>query len=199
MPTVTEGEVTGTPPPRLESLPSTVEMTPKSPQGANSPQGVLHLNIVRISTAPFMSLSKKPENEFFSVSLYDLDKSLRVLPSNNHKMDKNVDPATVLPAQYHDYLDVFSRKDSEVLPPHRSYNHTIKLLPNTAPPCGRLYGMSRDEQEELQKYLTENLEKGFIQASQSPAASPVLFVKKPGGGLHFCVNYRELNAITVKS
>jgi len=41
--------------------------------------------------------------------------------------------------------------------------------------------------------------KGFIRASTSPAASPVLFAKKPGGGLRFCVDYRALNALTIKN
>jgi hypothetical protein len=50
----------------------------------------------------------------------------------------------------------------------------------------------------LKKYLDDNLKKGFISPSTSQAASPVLFVKKPGGGLRFCVDYRALNAITVK-
>ena len=59
--------------------------------------------------------------------------------------------------------------------------------------------MSRDELLVLQKYLTENLETGFIRSSSSPAASPVLFVKKPGGGLRFCVDYRALNAKTIKN
>ena len=59
--------------------------------------------------------------------------------------------------------------------------------------------MSRDELIELDRYLKENLSKGFIRASTSSAASPVLFVKKPGGGLRFCVDYRGLNAITVKN
>jgi hypothetical protein len=48
----------------------------------------------------------------------------------------------------------------------------------------------------LHKTLTELLDKGFIRVSNSPAASPVLFVRKPGGGLRFCVDYRALNAIT---
>ena len=59
--------------------------------------------------------------------------------------------------------------------------------------------MSREELEVLKKYLTENLNKSFIQASSSPAAAPVLFVKKPGGGLCFCVDYRALNTITIKN
>ena len=66
-------------------------------------------------------------------------------------------------------------------------------------PSGPLYSMSREELEVLKKYLTENLNKGFILASSSPAAAPVLLVKKPGGGLHFCVDYRALNTITTKN
>ncbi|KAG0161061.1 hypothetical protein PDIDSM_8594 [Penicillium digitatum] len=58
--------------------------------------------------------------------------------------------------------------------------------------------MSRNELEVLKDWIEDNLRKGFIRPSSSPAASPVLFVKKPGGGLRFCVDYRALNAITVK-
>ena len=59
--------------------------------------------------------------------------------------------------------------------------------------------MSQNELMVLRKYLDENLSKGFIRASTSPVASPVIFVRKPGGGLRFCVDYRALNAITVKN
>ena len=59
--------------------------------------------------------------------------------------------------------------------------------------------MSRDELEVLKKYLEDNLSKRYIRASSSPAASPVLFVKKPGGGLQFCVDYRGLNDLTIKN
>ena len=67
------------------------------------------------------------------------------------------------------------------------------------PPYGPLYNMSIEELQVLRKYLDEQLEKGFIRASKSPAAAPVLFAKKPGGGLRFCVDYRGLNAITIKN
>ena len=116
-----------------------------------------------------------------------------------YRDNKNVDPALLLPKSYHEYLDVFSRKDADTLPPHRSYDHEIKLKEGQQPPSSTLYGMSRDEILELRRYLDENLAKGFIRASRSHAASPVLFVKKPGGGLRFCVDYRGLNAITVKN
>ena len=58
--------------------------------------------------------------------------------------------------------------------------------------------MLRKELIVLRKTLTELLDKNFIRASSSLASAPVLFVKKPRGGLHFCVDYRGLNAITRK-
>ena len=59
--------------------------------------------------------------------------------------------------------------------------------------------MSRDELLMLQKYLKEHLFKGFIRASSSPATFSVIFVKKPGGSLCLCVDYCDLNNLTVKN
>ena len=59
--------------------------------------------------------------------------------------------------------------------------------------------MSRDELIELDRYLKENLSKGFIRASTSLATSPVLFVKKPREELRFYIDYRGLNTITIKN
>jgi hypothetical protein len=58
--------------------------------------------------------------------------------------------------------------------------------------------MSRDELLVLRKTLTDLLNKGFIRVSSSSAAAPVLFVRKPGGGLRFCVDYQGLNRVTKK-
>ena len=65
-------------------------------------------------------------------------------------------------------------------------------------PWGPLYTMSKDKLLVLRNTLNGLLDKGFIRVSQSPAAAPVLFVRKPGGGLRFCVDYRGLNKITRK-
>ena len=61
-----------------------------------------------------------------------------------------------------------------------------------------LYQMSKDQLLVLRKTLTELLDNGFIRVSNSPAAAPVIFIKKPGGGLRFCVDYRWLNEISRK-
>ncbi|KAI0992287.1 hypothetical protein K3495_g15899, partial [Podosphaera aphanis] len=63
-------------------------------------------------------------------------------------------------------------------------------------PWGPLYGMTREELLVLRKTLTELQDKNWIRVSSSPGGAPVLFIKKPGGGLRFCVDYRALNAVT---
>ncbi|KAI3122130.1 hypothetical protein CBS147326_8957 [Penicillium roqueforti] len=67
-----------------------------------------------------------------------------------------------------------------------------------APPYGPLYGMNREELLVLRKTLTDLLGRNFIRVSKSPAAVPVLLVRKLGGGIRFCVDYRGLNEITIK-
>lgn len=109
-----------------------------------------------------------------------------------------VDLFTHLPSEYQSYADVFSVFESDKMPLHRSYDHAINLKSGTRPDHGPLYGMSRDELLVLRKYLEDNLRKGFIRASTSSTPSLVLFARKPGGGLWVCVDYRKLNAITIK-
>ena len=131
-------------------------------------------------------------------SLNDINKALRVKPSLSlQEAQKN------LPEQVKEYAHLFAdRKGAEKLPPSRgSLDHSINLRKENgktiAPPWGPLYNMSREELLVLRKTLTELLEKGWIRPSHSPAAAPVLFVKKPNGGLRLCVDYRGLNAITI--
>jgi transposase InsO family protein len=101
-------------------------------------------------------------------------------------------------------MDVFSQQLADKLPPHRSgIDHKIPLKRDQngveeSPPYGPLYGMNKEELLYLRKTLTDLLGKNFIRVSQSPAAAPILLVRKPGGGVRFCVDYRGLNERTVK-
>jgi hypothetical protein len=151
-------------------------------------------NVAMIGSAPFNRLSKDKDVQIFAISLRDIEKALET------KVE--VDPRTLVPEEFHSdfrFMRTFSKQDSDKLPPSRLYDHKIELEPGKRPGYGPLYGMSQNELLVLQKYLKENLSKGFIRVSSSEAASPVLFARKPGGGLRFCVDYRGLNAITRKN
>ena len=105
----------------------------------------------------------------------------------------------LIPPEYHDFINVFSKTEADALPPHRSYDHSIELEPGTTPPHGPIYRLSELELETLRAYLDEHLDKGFIRSSNSPAGAPILFVRKKDGSLRLCVDYRGLNCITKKN
>lgn len=154
------------------------------------PEGLRHRDIAAISMSACCAYARK-SYRLFTVTVKDIEAALNLTPDEE-------DLTTKLPPEFQDFADVFSPKEAERLPPHRPYDHDIKLQDGKVPPFGPLYPMSREELKVLKEWIEENLRKGFIRPSSSPAASPVLFVKKPGGGLRFCVDYRALNAITVK-
>ncbi|GBG60752.1 hypothetical protein CBR_g12490 [Chara braunii] len=81
----------------------------------------------------------------------------------------------------------------------RPIQHRIEIEPGSRTPKGAAYRMSPRELEELRKQLDEFLEKGWIRLSSSPFRAPVLFVPKKEGELRTCIDYRGLNAITVKN
>ncbi|GBG87010.1 hypothetical protein CBR_g44464 [Chara braunii] len=81
----------------------------------------------------------------------------------------------------------------------RPIQHRIEIKPGSRTPKGAVYRMSPRELEELRKQLDELLEKGWIRPSSSPFGALVLFVPKKEGELRMCIDYRGLNAITVKN
>jgi len=97
------------------------------------------------------------------------------------------------------YRSVFPTELPDGLPPRRDIDHRIEVLPGSTPPSRATYRMSPTELDELKKQLDELTRAGFIQPSKSPYGAPVLFVKKKDGSMRMCVDYRALNAITVKN
>lgn len=85
------------------------------------------------------------------------------------------------------------------MPPDRDIEFIIDLIPGTGPIVKPPYRMAADELAELKKQLKELSDKGFIRPSASPWGSPVLFVKKKDGSMRMCVDYRSLNAVTIKN
>jgi hypothetical protein len=84
------------------------------------------------------------------------------------------------------------------LPPHRSFDHNIELMQGVQPVNLKPYRYSPQQKDEIEQQVKEMMAQGIIKPSQSPFASPVLLVKKKDGTWRFCVDYRRLNAVTVK-
>jgi hypothetical protein len=84
---------------------------------------------------------------------------------------------------------VFSKSKSDKLLPHRLYNHKIELKGNNTLEYSLLYKITTAELEIVKEYLINNLDKGFIKASQALYTAPMLFVKKPDRSLRFCIDF----------
>ncbi|XP_039215403.1 uncharacterized protein LOC120315311 [Crotalus tigris] len=102
------------------------------------------------------------------------------------------------PEEYRDLAAVFSEEDCNQLPPHRSTDCAIELLPGVKLPKPRMYAMTPTEVQELRRYIDQNLARGFIQPARSRIAAPVLFKEKKDGSLRLCVDFRGLNAVCVE-
>ena len=98
----------------------------------------------------------------------------------------------LLPSKYGDFAYVFEKKNVDHLPEHQPYDCLIDLQEGISPPFGPIYGLFEPD-------IDEKLDKGFIQPSKSPVGPPTLFVKKKDGSLCLCVDYCDLNKITVRN
>ncbi|GKC24876.1 putative reverse transcriptase domain-containing protein [Tanacetum coccineum] len=97
-----------------------------------------------------------------------------------------------------DFPKVF-REDLQGIPPARQVEFQIDLVPGVAPIAWVPYRLAPSEMKELAKQLQELSDNGFIRPSSSPWGAPVLFVKKKDGSFRMCIDYRELNKLTVKN
>ncbi|GKB81014.1 hypothetical protein Tco_0947909 [Tanacetum coccineum] len=97
-----------------------------------------------------------------------------------------------------EFLEVFP-EDLPGLPPVRQVEFQIDLIPGAAPVARAPYRLAPSEMQELSNQLQELSDRGFIRPSTSPWGAPVLFVKKKDGSFRMCIDYRELNKLTVKN
>jgi hypothetical protein len=95
------------------------------------------------------------------------------------------------------FADVFAEPTG--LPPHRSADHSIPLLPGSKPPNIRPYRMSHNQKNTIETIITQMLRNKEIQPSDSPFSSPVILVKKKDKSWRLCVDFRGLNELTIKN
>ena len=166
---------------------------PLAPANGDSGLEAREISVARLAR----SVKRNPESGFAVL--------LQAVEDQGHTMGKSekFDPVADIPLEIQQLLgefkDVFPSDLPPGVPPSRGLEHEIELESGAKPPVKQAYRMSDHELEELRKQLAELLESGRIRPSQSPYASPVLFVRKKEGTLRMCVDYRALNSVTVKN
>jgi len=105
-------------------------------------------------------------------------KIFQLLHQTHDEKKKVVPLKEQIPEEYHEFLDIFNKKKADCCPEEQVWDHKIELKDGFVPKSFKNYNPTPIEQIKLDKFLEENLEKGYIQPSQSPMASPFSFVNK---------------------
>ena len=105
-----------------------------------------------------------------------------------------------VPTEYQQFAKVFSEQESKRFPPKRAWDHAIEFKKDApdAVDC-KVYPMNRIKDEAVQKFLHDELEKGYIRESKSLYASSFFFVRKKDGKLRPVQDYRKINALTIRN
>jgi len=105
----------------------------------------------------------------------------------------------MVPKRFHKWLKVFGKVESEKMLVRKVWDHAIDLQNDFKASKVRVYPLSRNEKEKVQKFIDEHLKKGYIRPSKLPQTSPVFFVGKKDGGKRMVMDYRRLNKQMVKN
>ncbi len=171
----------------------------------NSTQRAKQIRVSLCKTLKFVELTMlaaKRRKETYVALLYQLLSTNDLLQNADHQTVR----CNALQAKeseiffaIQDLKKVFSEILSDSLNTHNQMKHFIDLMKSKMSCIESIYKMTRDELAAIQNYLDDTLEKKWIRSSSSSAEASVLFVKKLNESFRLCVNYRDLNEITVKN
>jgi len=104
----------------------------------------------------------------------------------------------MVPKKFNRWLKVFGKVESERMLVRKVWVHAIDLKEEFKASKAKVYPLSRNKRDEVQKFVEEHLKKGYIQPSKSQQTSPVFFVGKKDGGKRMVMDYHRPNKQTVK-
>ncbi|KAK1425082.1 hypothetical protein QVD17_20426 [Tagetes erecta] len=170
----------------------------------NKAEIVCHKRLLKIPLHGGKTLivyGEKPEQRVKLVSCAKAHRSLQrgcmaylAYVMSSEKDERRIEEVPVVS----DFADVFP-DELPGLPPHRQVEFRIDLVPGAAPIAKSPYRLAPSEMQELMVQLQDLTDKGFIRPSYSPWGAPVLFVKKKDGTMRMCIDYRDLNKVTIKN
>jgi len=105
----------------------------------------------------------------------------------------------MVPKKFLKWRKVFGKVESERMSTRKVWDHAIDLKETFKPQKGRIYPLSKNEREEVQNFVEDQLRKGYIRPSKSPQISPVFFVGKKDGSKRMVMDYRNLNDQMIKN
>ena len=161
------------------------------------------MNIAMIKTATYKMLVKWSDIKIFAVIILKIDRLITTAKNkleevNLHELShiKTLEQVKIkLLSEYHDYLDVFDQAMINQLSSHCIYDHKIELINEKTSSRSKLYQMFNHKLQKIKKYLIKHLNKKFIFFSFASYILLILFTEKKDESLHFCINYRKLNAL----
>jgi len=118
------------------------------------------------------------------------------------KVEKNKNEETLrklVPKRFWKWKKVFGKRESERMPVQKAWDHAIELKEGFTPRKGKVYLLSREEREEVQVFVEDQLRKGYIRPSKSPQTSPVHFVAKKDSKRRMVQDYQHINQWTIKN
>ena len=160
-------------------------MWPKHFKRLNHSEEEDRIMLISLFTSNLAAISPDDYEKFFI--------KLKKVPITHNKLKK------IVPKLYYKYLTRWDPVEVNKVSLKRHINYRINLQEGATPLVKRAYGFSREQATVVKKYIKEMLRKGYIQESLSLYTTPVLIVKKSNKGLRVCVDYRALNALTIKN
>ena len=128
---------------------------------------------------------------------HELEKNLEQ-PKKTHGNPEEEERLKNVPWKYRIYKKLFAEELETGLPEHTHYDLEIEFIDGKQPGFSKLYPLNEAQLPVLREYIEDMIRKGYIRESKSSVGYPVMFVPKKNGKLRLCVDFRMLNAITVK-
>ena len=149
-----------------------------------------HSNIATVDSKKIRRLCAEKRIQAFLLNVQDLDQTRIVI-------DSVTEISSEIFFKYVEYNDVFFKEKAHELSQHEFHDHAIETEENIL--FESIYNLSMTKLNALREYLNEQLIKNYIVSSKSSIDASILFVKKKDDDLRLCVDYRDLNAVTIKN